>query len=101
MKEGQRVTYVTPHKCQHGIVKTIKSDNEVWVVYNLDGETWKYYNKYTGALTSTKLLVIGWLDLTEFNKLEYDDWYSHNENKTLSMFSSGSVALMYEYYLNH
>ena len=60
IKVGDKVTYMTPYKKQHGIVKAIHDDNFTFVVYNC-GEDWENYFNYTAAKTANKNLVDGWL----------------------------------------
>lgn len=59
---GDKVTYVSPHKQQRGIVKSVvyNPDNEyVFVVYDC-GEDWDNYKDYTAARTRLVDLVEGW-----------------------------------------
>lgn len=57
---GEKVTYVTPHKTEHGIVKSISDSKHVFVVYHCGGD-WDNYQDHTGARTEVKDLVLGWL----------------------------------------
>jgi hypothetical protein len=57
---GDKVTYCTEHKTEHGIVKSISDENYVFVVYHCAGE-WDRYKDYTGQLTSIQALTIGWV----------------------------------------
>ena len=60
MKIGDKVTYVTPHKQEHGMIKGRCEDLEfVFVVYNCGGE-WDDFMDYTGASTKIKDLIKGW-----------------------------------------
>lgn len=58
-KKGTKVTYRTPHKKEHGIVKRIADKDHVFVVYNCNDKWEKYYN-YTAAKTRIKDLKVGW-----------------------------------------
>ena len=61
-KSGDKVTYVTPYKQEHGIIKGNCNDaNFVFVVYNCGGE-WDNYMNYTGASTRRKDLIKGWIN---------------------------------------
>ena len=60
VKVGDKVTYMTPYKKQHGIVKSIYDDSFAFVVYYC-GEDWENYFNYTAAKTANKNLVDGWL----------------------------------------
>lgn len=57
---GEKVTYITPFKKEHGIIKSLSDEKHVFVVYNCGGD-WDNYQGYTGARTETKDLVLGWL----------------------------------------
>ena len=59
MKPGDSVTYITEHKKEHGIIKSISDEDHVFVVYNCDNN-WTYYQDYTAARTRKKDLVMGW-----------------------------------------
>ena len=60
MKIGDKVTYVTPYKQEHGIIKGRCEDLEcVFVVYYC-GEDWDNFMDYTGASTRIIDLVKGW-----------------------------------------
>ena len=61
-KVGQKVTYLTEHKCEHGIVKSVAGESVVFVVYYCNND-WDNYQNYTGAMTATKYLEDGWLEL--------------------------------------
>lgn len=58
-EKGDKVTYVTKNKKEHGIVKKIYLSN-VFVVYHC-GDNWENYTNYTAALTDKKYLVKGWV----------------------------------------
>lgn len=60
-KVGDKVTYVTPHKKEIGIVKEIPifTKYSVRVVYNCNND-WDNYQDYTSALTNIIDLVPGW-----------------------------------------
>lgn len=61
MKIGERVTYITIGKVEHGIVKSISDADHVFVVYHCDGK-WDQYQEYTAARTRIRDLVLGWVD---------------------------------------
>lgn len=56
---GEKVTYITSHKKEHGIVKSVR-DGSVFVVYNCGGD-WDNYSNYTAANTPIKMLVREWI----------------------------------------
>jgi len=58
---GDKVTYVSYNKKEHGIVKSISDNEHVFVVYNCNNE-WENYKNYTAARTRKGDLVIGWCD---------------------------------------
>lgn len=61
MKKGDRVTYVTDYgDPEIGIVKSVQSEEKVFVVYNCGGD-WKNYKNYTAARTNVRDLRSGWL----------------------------------------
>ena len=60
---GDKVTYKTDYRMQHGIVKSQSvTDGFVFVVYSCGGN-WEDYENYTGELTNNIDLVEGWIDL--------------------------------------
>jgi hypothetical protein len=71
LKVGDKVSYISSSyfegsgdkDIEIGIVKEIsevsESKNFVWVVFNCNGD-WENYQKYTGQLTHTKHLQMGW-----------------------------------------
>jgi hypothetical protein len=59
-KPGQKVTYVTPFKKEHGIVKSISDESNTFVVYKCNNE-WHRYFDYTAARTSNDDLKKGWI----------------------------------------
>ena len=59
-KVGDKVTYVTSHKQEHGMVKSISDDEHVFVVYKCADE-WSRYMEYTAARTRIDSLVRGWI----------------------------------------
>ena len=61
MEVGQKVTYISHGKYEHGIVKSISDAEDVFVVYNCNGE-WNRYFDYTAARTMTRDLVQGWIE---------------------------------------
>jgi hypothetical protein len=56
---GEKVTYITSYKKEHGIVKSIR-DGNIFVVYNCN-EDWDNYKDYTAANTPHKMLVKEWI----------------------------------------
>jgi hypothetical protein len=60
MEPGQKVTYLSHGKTEHGIVKSISDKNHVFVVYHCDGN-WDRYQDYTAARTAILDLVSGWI----------------------------------------
>jgi hypothetical protein len=61
MKVGDKVTYISAGKLEHGIVKRLSDSEHVFVVYNCAGE-WERYFDYTAARTRIANLVPGWID---------------------------------------
>jgi len=61
MEIGQRVTYLSFGKVEHGIVKSISDAEHVFVVYHCDGN-WNRYFDYTAARTEICDLVPGWIE---------------------------------------
>lgn len=59
MKPGDKVTYITPFKKEHGIVKSTSDDNHVFVVYHC-ADDWENYQNYTAARTKKSDLITGW-----------------------------------------
>ena len=59
VEKGMKVTYVTSHKIQIGIVKSISDENHVFVVYHC-AENWDDYENYTAARTRLEDLRKGW-----------------------------------------
>ena len=56
---GSRVTYQPKFGMpEQGVVKTIRGES-VWVVYHCDNN-WNMFQHYTGALTDTADLYLGW-----------------------------------------
>jgi len=60
LKIGSKVTYVTPYKKEHGIIKSHSDNDHVFVVYHYDNNRNEYFN-YTGARTRKKDLKKGWI----------------------------------------
>ena len=56
---GDRVTYNPGYKKEHGVVKSVASDGNYFVVYNCGGE-WEHYHDYTAAKTPADDLYYGW-----------------------------------------
>ena len=59
MDIGDKVTYKTSYKVEHGIVKSISDFSYVFVVYHCGGD-WNNYKDYTGARTAISDLIEGW-----------------------------------------
>ena len=62
MKVHYQPDYYEPNdEFENGIVKEIRKDvdDAVWVVYNCDGN-WYKYQEYTSAKTNIEDLYIGW-----------------------------------------
>ena len=57
---GEKVTYSTDYKQEHGIIKTIDNKGYAFVVYSCGGD-WDNYKDYTSAKTDTGQLVHGWV----------------------------------------
>ncbi|MGW8324120.1 MAG: hypothetical protein ACWGNI_00360 [Desulfobacterales bacterium] len=56
---GQKVTYNSFNKKDHGIVKSISDDGYAFVVYYCD-EEWERYFDYTASRTRIDDLTEGW-----------------------------------------
>ena len=61
---GDRVHYESLHAgednmWENGIIKKVREDGAVWVVYKCD-EKWDKYMNYTGERTYVEDLKIGW-----------------------------------------
>jgi hypothetical protein len=69
MKIGQKVTYRSFGKLEHGIVKSLSDAEHVFVVYHCAGN-WDRYFDYTAARTEIKDLVIGWVEAPVFTEEE-------------------------------
>ena len=61
MEAGQKVTYVSHGKTEHGIVKGVSGAEHMFVVYHCGGN-WEKYVDYTAARTRTADLVPGWIE---------------------------------------
>ena len=59
VEKGMKVTYVTPHKIETGIVKSIADENHAFVAYNCNND-WDNYENYTAARTRLEDLRKGW-----------------------------------------
>ena len=61
MKEGDKVTYTSPHGTkENGIIKNFNdSRTYVWVVYKCNND-WDNYQNYTGQCTNILDLELGW-----------------------------------------
>lgn len=60
LKPGDKVTYESHGKLEHGIVKSISDQTHMFVVYHCDGK-WDEYQNYTAARTCTFDLKPGWI----------------------------------------
>jgi hypothetical protein len=61
LKEGDKVTYCSSFKKnEHGIVKSIREDGTIFVVYNCAND-WANYKDYTGINSPVKNLKKGWI----------------------------------------
>lgn len=69
MQIGQRVTYLSFVKAEHGIIKSISDSEHVFVVYHCDGK-WDQYFNYTAARTAISDLVPGWVEDAPQNTME-------------------------------
>ena len=58
--EGQKVTYLTSYAKEHGIVKSISDESNLFVVYHCAGD-WDNYRDYTAAMTRISDLKLGWI----------------------------------------
>lgn len=59
-KIGDKVTYISFNKKEHGIIKSISDENHVFVVYQCNNN-WKEYYNYTAARTRIQDLLIDWV----------------------------------------
>lgn len=57
---GDYVTYFFKEKKERGIVKTVRDDGTVFVVYKCNDD-WENYRNYTGVNTDPVYLKKGWL----------------------------------------
>lgn len=57
---GDKVTYITSHSVEEGMVKSKSSAGFVFVVYNCNND-WENYTNYTAARTDVSDLVKGWI----------------------------------------
>jgi hypothetical protein len=69
MQIGQKVTYISFGKVEHGIVKSLSDAEHVFVVYHCDGN-WDRYFDYTAARTEISDLVPGWVEDAPQNTVE-------------------------------
>lgn len=61
-REGDKVTYVTKHKKEKGIVKSLaKDNNHVFVVYHCD-DRWEDFKDFVAEYTHIDDLKEGWLE---------------------------------------
>lgn len=60
MNIGDKVTYQSFGKLEHGIVKSLSDAEHVFVVYHCGGE-WERYFDYTAARTCIADLIPGWV----------------------------------------
>lgn len=56
---GDKVTYHTIGKVEHGIIKSLSLPDHAFVVYNCAGQ-WGDYENYTAARTPIRHLTKGW-----------------------------------------
>lgn len=63
MEVGQKVTYLSLGKVEHGIIKKLEENRSAYafVVYHCDGN-WDRYFDYTAARTRLIDLVPGWVE---------------------------------------
>jgi hypothetical protein len=59
LRRGDKVTYISFDKKEHGIIKNMSDEHHVFVVYNCAGN-WNKYEDYTAARTELSDLVPGW-----------------------------------------
>ena len=59
-KPGDKVTYVTEHKRERGIIKSLSDEQHSFVVYHCSDD-WKNYQNYTAARTKNEDLTEGWI----------------------------------------
>lgn len=64
MQKGDKVHYVPYEGCdehliQNGIIKTVRDEDNFFVVYNCN-EDWDNYEDYGSQLTNVKYLKNGW-----------------------------------------
>ena len=69
MQIGDKVTYLSFGKVEHGIVKSISDADHVFVVYHCAGN-WDRYFDYTAARTEISDLVLGWVEDAPQNAVE-------------------------------
>lgn len=58
---GDKVTYYTEYGIEQGIVKSVSTDNNYFVVFKCGGD-WNNYKDYTGVRTNSRDLTLGWLE---------------------------------------
>lgn len=60
--KGQKVTYLTEYKREHGMIKSLSDDGKAaFVVYHCNND-WEDFENYTGARTNLEDLRDGWID---------------------------------------
>ena len=62
MQIGDKVTYQSHGKREHGIIKSLSDDDHVFVVYHCDNN-WDRYFDYTAARTRIADLAMGWMSI--------------------------------------
>jgi len=67
MKKGDKVTYIGENK-RIGIIKSMKTDTRVYVVYSCN-HNWDNYENYTGELTDVDDLQEGWIEDTKYDDI--------------------------------
>jgi len=67
LSPGDRVHYNPEYgRLENGVVKSIKDEKLVWVVYKCGGE-WNNYYKYTAALTAVER-SLPWMERRKISK---------------------------------
>lgn len=59
IREGDKVMYHSFNEKECGVVKLIRGDEYVFVVYHCD-DKWDQYQNYTAAKTRIRDLTLGW-----------------------------------------
>ncbi len=58
---GDKVTYSNGQGIEQGIVKGISTSKDYFVVFKCGGD-WDNYKDYTGVITNSRDLTLGWLE---------------------------------------